>query len=197
MAEGTTATMAKRIALGSGKVYLVEKPNDLSDIDTIIETYCKDDYEFAAVKNGATLTYTPTTYEAKDDLGRFSKTILTSESTTLACGFVTVDKNVLAKLVETGRVDTTTKGRQAVKIGGSGNANGKSYLIIFRNIDKADGDIYIIITGKNTAELSLAFSPESETILNPTFTAKPELDTDGTQVIIVFDKKTEAESEVA
>ena len=196
MAEGTTgttSTMAKRIALGSGKVYLAEKPTSLSDIDTIIETYCKDDYEFAAVKNGATLTYTPTTYEAKDDLGRFSKTILTSESTTLACGFVTVDKDVLAKLVETGRVDTTTKGRQVVKIGGSGNANGKSYLIIFRNIDKADGDIYIIITGKNTAELSLAFSPESETILNPTFTAKPELDTDGTQVIIVFDKKTEAE----
>ncbi|WP_305177780.1 hypothetical protein [Faecalibaculum rodentium] len=197
MAEGTTATMAKRIALGSGKVYLVEKPSDMTNIDTIIETYCNDDYEFAAVKNGATLTYTPTTYEAKDDLGRFSKTILTSESTTLACGFVTVDKDVLAKLVETGRVDTTTKGRQVVKIGGSGNANGKSYLIIFRNIDKADGDIYIIITGKNTAELSLAFSPESETILNPTFTAKPELDTDGTQVIIVFDKKTEAESEAA
>ena len=61
--------MEERIALGSGKIYVKERPEtlstDLENIDTLITKYCVAANEFGAVKNGATLTYTPTNYTAK------------------------------------------------------------------------------------------------------------------------------------
>ncbi len=79
--------MEERIALGSGKIYLIEQPStletDLENLDTMITKYCVAANEFGAVKNGATLTYTPTNYTASDDLGRFTKTILQEEDVTL------------------------------------------------------------------------------------------------------------------
>lgn len=184
-----TNTMATRIALGSGKIYLVEEPSNLdtSDEDAIISTYAVAANEFAAVKNGATLTYTPTTYTAKCDLGRFEKTVTQDESVTLGCGLITINGHVFNVLVDTGRVKTTASGNQVIKIGGTGNAKGKSYLIIFEHLDAKDGNIYVIIVGNNTAELQMAFQPGAETILNPTFTAQG-MDEDGTKLIIVMQK---------
>lgn len=49
--------MEERIALGSGKIYLEERPEtletDLEDLDALITKYCVADKEFGAVKNGA------------------------------------------------------------------------------------------------------------------------------------------------
>lgn len=181
--------MATRIALGSGKIYVVEEPAeiDLSDVDTLITTYVKAANEFAAVKNGATITYTPTTYTAKCDLGRFEKTITQDEVVTLGCGLITVNGDVFNVLVDTGRVSSSTAGKQVIKIGGTANSKNKSYLIIFEHLDAKDGNIYAIIAGKNTAELQLQFQPGAETVLNPTFTAHG-MDDDGTKLLIVMDK---------
>ncbi len=181
--------VAKRIVLGSGKFYLAEMPETVpADADAIISTFVKPENEFAGVKNGATLTYTPSTYTAEDDLGRFKKTIYTQEVAALALGLMTINSGVISKLVSTGRVSSTASGRQVIKIGGMNNDNGKSYIAIFEHIDKKDGNIYVILCGKNTAELSFAFGKESETVLNPTFTAEPGLDDDGTLIYIVMEE---------
>lgn len=190
MADTPTTTMPKRIVLGSGKVFVIELPDTFStaDPEALITTYAIDANEFGAIKNGATLTYTPTTYTVQDDLGRFVKTIITSEAVTLGCGLITIGGNTFNVLVDTARVSTSsTTGAQIIKIGGTGNSKNKTYLIIFQHIDPKDGDIYVIITGKNTAELQFTLQPGSETILNPTFTAEAA-DDDGTKVIIVMEK---------
>lgn len=180
--------MEKRIALGSGKLYVAEPTEalDLSDLDAFIAKWCTAENEFAAVKNGGTITYSPTSYTATCDLGRFTKTVTQDETVTLAAGLCTVGGDVLQVLVDTGRVEEKTGG-QVVKIGGVENAKNASYLVIFEHIDAADGNIYAIVMGKNTAELSLSFAPGSETILNPTFTAEG-LDDAGTKLIVYFKK---------
>ena len=183
--------MEERIALGSGKIYLIERPEsldtDLENLDTMITKYCVAANEFGAVKNGATLTYTPTNYTASDDLGRFTKTIVQEEVVTLGCGLITVGANMLKVLVDTARVEDSTAGKKVIKIGGTVNAKNAAYLVIFEHLDAKDGNIYVIIAGKNTAELQFSFQPGAETILNPTFTAEG-LNEDGTKLIIVMDK---------
>lgn len=183
--------MEERIALGSGKIYLIERPEsldtDLENLDTMITKYCVAANEFGAVKNGATLTYTPTNYTASDDLGRFTKTIVQEEVVTLGCGLITIGANMLKVQVDTARTEETTANRKVIKIGGTANAKNASYLVIFEHLDAKDGNIYVIIVGQNTAELQFSFQPGAETILNPTFTAEG-LDEDGTKLIIVMDK---------
>ena len=46
---------------------------DFSDIQALIKQYAIPTNEFAAVKNGASVTYTPTAYSAEDDLGILQK----------------------------------------------------------------------------------------------------------------------------
>lgn len=191
MSETATGNMATRIALGSGKIYVTDVPEslDLTDVDALIASYAKAVNEFGAVKNGATLSYTPTVYTAEDDLGRFSKTVVQSDVATLAAGVMTINGNTFAVLVDTGKVSTTTGGNTVIKIGGAANAKNKSYLVIFEHLDAKDGNIYVILVGKNTAELSLAFAQGAETILNPTFTAEA-MDGTGVKVIILMQKPT-------
>lgn len=184
------ADETKRVVLGSGENYLKEVDGviDTSNIDSLITTYFKKENEWGDTKNGCTLTYTPTTYTVTDDLGRVVETFLTKEEVKLALGLVRVNVPILKPLIETAREGTTTvSGRQTLKIGGLENATGKSYFVGFKHLDKKRGNIYVMIIGKNEGELQFSFNPESETILNPTFTAGA-MDTEGTKVIIVIDK---------
>lgn len=182
------AEMAKRIALGSGKIYLTTKTAemDFADIEAVIEQYALPANEFAAVKNGASVTYTPTMYSASDDLSRFTKTITQDEVVTLGCGLITINSDVLNALVDTARVEKKEKA-EIIRIGGAGNAKGDSYLLIFEHLDAKDGNIYVVIVGKNSGELSFSFQKSNETILNPVFTAEG-MDDDGTKMAIVMQK---------
>lgn len=184
------ATEEKFVVLGSGENYLKEVDGviDTSNIDQLIAEYFQKENEWGDTKNGCTLTYTPTTYTVTDDLGRVVDTFLTKEEVKLALGLVRVSKSILEPLIETARTGTTTtSGRVALKVGGLENATGKSYFVGFKHLDKKRGNLYVMIIGKNEGELQLAFNPESETILNPVFTAGA-MDTEGTKVIIVLDK---------
>ena len=67
--------MVERIVLGSGKVYCTEFTSEIPE-DATIET---DANLLGLIQGGATLTYTPTFYEAKDDLGLVSKKFITEE----------------------------------------------------------------------------------------------------------------------
>lgn len=172
----TTTTQNEPIVLGSGTAYLAEVKtiSDLSDFDALIEAVCVDTNKLGSTKNGATLTYTSTNYTASSDLGDVKKTVLQAEAATLALGVITVGPKMLSYVIETASTRRTDKGIKVLSIGGVGNADGKEYVIVFHHEDKLDGDIYVAICGKNTAELSLAFSQENETIVNPTFTANPK-----------------------
>lgn len=180
----------KRIVLGSGENYLKEVTGtvDARDVDQLITDLFTADNRWGDTKNGATLTYTPTSYTVTDDLGRIMETTLTKEEVKLTFGVVAINSKILLPLMETARVETSTvDGRVIVKIGGIVNATGKSYLVGFKHLDAKRGNIYVIIVGKNDGELQFSFNPESETVLNPSFTAGA-LDADGTKIIIVMDQ---------
>ena len=174
-----------KIVLGSGKLYIDEFTGTLP-ADAEIEVEGK---LLGYIQGGATLNYTPTFYEAKDDLGMVSKKIITEEEAVLKSGVMTWNGTTLKKLTPTARVteDKATKTR-TVKIGGLGNNDGKKYVLHFVHEDKMDGDVRITIVGSNEAGLELTFAKDKETVINAEFKAQPH-DNDGT--LILF-KETDA-----
>lgn len=167
--------MAKRdkntITLGSGKIYLLAYSDKMPTMDTL----CVDDNLLGYIKGGAALEYTEETYEEKDDLGIVSKIITTSEEAILKCGLVTWNGATLAKLID--RCQTSdSAGKRTTKIGGAGNAQGGYYAICFHHEDKTDGDLWILIKGRNTAGATLTFAADEGTVVEPEFKAMPHDD---------------------
>ena len=172
---------SERITLGSGKLYCIKFTGEIPD-DATIET---EDNQLAHIKGGASLEYTAESYTAKDDLGVVQKTKVTKEEATLKAGLLTWCGTTLEKLCSTARVTTTAK-KRTVKIGGLKNQKSDKYLIRFLHEDDEDGDIRVTIVGKNEAGFSFTFATDSETTLEPTFTAHP-MDNEGT--LIIFDEE--------
>lgn len=175
--------MAKRdnktITLGSGKIYLQAYAESMPTVDTL----CKDDNLLGYIKGGAALEYTQETYEEKDDLGYVSKIITTSEEAILKCGLLTWNGETLQKLVDR-CASTVASGKRTTKIGGAGNAQGGYYAICFHHEDKVDGNLWILIKGRNTAGATLTFSAEEGTVVEPEFKALPH-DEAGTLVELI------------
>lgn len=170
--------MSERITLGSGNLYFTEFDGEIPE-NNIIET---EKNRLGYISGGATLEYKPTTYEAKDDLGVVVKTIITEEEAILKSGILTFNGKTLAVLCETGRVSEDTSNKiRTVKIGGTKNSSGKSYIIHFVHKDKVDGDIRITIVGKNQAGFSLTFAKDKETVIDAEFKALPQ-DSEGTLI---------------
>lgn len=172
--------MAKkeRIVLGSGDLFVDEFEGEIPDLTTI-ET---EDNRLGYIQGGAALEYKPSYYEAKDDMGRITKTILTEEEATLKSGVITWNGVTLTKICDTARIDDDTKpGKRIVKIGGVGNQKGKKYLILFVHKDAADGDLRVMIVGSNQAGFSFAFAKDKETVVDVEFKAQP-MDAEGTLI---------------
>lgn len=167
----------EKIVLGSGKIYIDEFVTAIPT-DLLLEV---DANLLGLIQGGATVEYKPEFYEAKDDLGLVSKTIITSEEVLLKSGIMTFNGDTLKKLSATARV-TEAAGKRTVKIGGLKNADGKKYVIRFVHEDAVDGDIRVTIVGSNQAGWSLAFAKDKETVIDAEFKAAPH-DTDGTLVI--------------
>lgn len=177
--------MAKRskdtITLGSGKIYLklLEGDEALPTVDAL----CVEDNLYGYIKGGASLEYTQETYEEKDDLGFVSKIITTNEEALLKCGILTWNGESLKKLVD--RCGSTeADGKRVTKIGGAGNAQGGYYAICFFHEDKIDGNLWVLIKGRNTAGLTITFAADSGTVIEPEFKAMPH-DTDGTLIELI------------
>lgn len=181
----------KRIALGSGDVYLAEfSGSTIPDVETLKTSANL----LGATKGGASLEYSVTSVTEKSDDGTVSKTVITDEDAKLKTGLCTVDSAELANIVSTARVtEDTEKNRTIVKIGGSDNDNGKSYAILFYHKDKKDGDIAVLIVGKNTAGLTLEFKKDAGMAVSPEFTAEPQ-DSEGTLIQIIFYHPTSSNS---
>ena len=175
--------MAKRdktsITLGSGKIYLAP----YTDSVPTVETLCVEGNLLGYIKGGASLEYTQETYEEKDDLGFVSKIITTSEEAILKCGLLTWNGTTLQSIIDRCQVSEAA-GKRTVKIGGAANGQGKNYAICFHHEDDADGDLWILIVGRNTAGATLTFSKDEGTVLEPEFKAMPH-DDNGTLVQLI------------
>ncbi len=167
--------MAKRdknvITLGSGKVYLKLYDGTMPTVDKL----CVDENLLGKIKGGAALEYTEETYEEKDDLGTVSKVITTSEEALLKCGLITWNGNTLKVLTDRCTV-TEAAGKRTTKIGGAGNSQGGNYVICFFHEDKTDGNVWVLIKGRNTAGFTLTFGTEAGTLIEPEFKAMPHDD---------------------
>lgn len=167
---------AEVITLGSGDLMIKEydgetmpKYTDFKDADLL-----------GRIQGGATLEYKATWYDAKDDTGIVTKTIITDEEATLKSGVLTWNGKTLEKLCSTARV-TENSGIRTVKIGGVNNNDGKSYAICFHHKDKADGDVWIVIRAVNQGGFSLAFVKDKETVIDAEFKCLSQ-DNEGTLI---------------
>ena len=167
----------EKIVLGSGKIYVMEYTDTIPTDETIeVEANL-----LGLIQGGASLEYTPTFYEAKDDFGLVSKKIITDEVAQLNSGIMTWSAETLKKLVSTGTL-TTTSTENKLEIGGIGNFTDTQYLVHFVHEDAIDGDIRVSLVGSNEGGLSLAFAKDKETVINAEFKARPN-DTKGTLII--------------
>lgn len=175
MAKGDKDT----IKLGSGKIYLTAYSETMPTVDSL----CVPENLLGYIKGGAALEYTEETYEEKDDLGHVSKIITTNEEALLKCGLITWNGNTLKNLIDRCQV-TEAAGRRITKIGGAGNSQGGYYAICFYHKDDVDGDLWVMIKGRNTAGATLAFANDSGTLIEPEFKALPH-DEDGTLIELI------------
>lgn len=166
----------EKITLGSGKLYALLYDGSVPEIEEITV----EENRLGYIQGGATLEYKPSFYDAKDDLGCITKTIITEEEATLKSGIMTFNGKTLEKLCGTARVSDDGS-KRTVLIGGTANQTQKSYVICFHHEDKVDGDVWIIIVGDNRAGFSLAFAKDKETVIDAEFKAKP-LDANGTLI---------------
>lgn len=175
------------ITLGSGKVYIAEYTEGTELSHT---TLCVDGNLLGHIKGGAELTYSEETYEEKDDLGLVSKVITTSEEAILKLGLLTWNGETLQKLVDRCQ-STTAQGLRTVKIGGAGNAQGKKWAVCFKHEDKTDGNLWVIVCGRNTAGFTLTFAADAGTVVEPEFKAMPQ-DDNGTLITVIEETSTAA-----
>lgn len=165
----------EKIKLGSGHIYVAEYNNTMPT-DVELET---ESNRLGFIQSGAVITYKPTFYEVKDDIGRIDEIYITEEEITLKTGILTWNGDTLEFLCSTARV-SEAGGVRTVKIGGLHNDNHKKYVIRFVHIS---GAVRTTIIGSNQAGFELAFAKDKETVINAEFKALKELDSDGTKLI--------------
>ena len=180
------------IVLGSGDLYCTDFQGTDAEIpaDDVIET---EENRLGHIKGGAEIEYAPEFYEAKDDMGKVSKVIITEEEATLKSGIMTWCGTTLEKLCQTARV-TESAGKRTVKIGGIGNATGKKYLLRFVHKDTQDGNVRVTVVGNNQAGFTIAFAKDNETVIDAEFKAQP-MDKEGTLILYEEDMEAAADSE--
>lgn len=178
--------MAKRdkdtITLGSGIPYMVENTDAIPEDPA---TVCTEQNRLGYVQGGASIEYTEETHVEKDDLGYVYKEITTDEEALLKLGLLTWNGESLTKLIDRSKTEEKS-GYRVTKIGGAGNAKGKYYVVVFHQPDKVDGDLYVMIVGRNSAGASIAFAKDAGSKVEPEFRAIPH-DTDGT-LIRIYEK---------
>lgn len=176
----------EKITLGSGIPYIVEFTGTMPTVDEI----CVKENMLGYIKGGAELSYTEETYEEKDDLGYVSKVITTSEEALLKMGLLTWNGNTMKHLADRCTVtEDTTKGTRTIHIGGAGNAQGKEWALCFFQEDKKDGNLWVLIRGRNTAGFTLTFAADAGTVVEPEFKALPQ-DDKGTLITVIEEIST-------
>ena len=186
MSTTKTIDNSDEIILGSGDLFIVAFTGEIPE-DSVIEN---DDNRAGNIKGGATLEYSIESQTVQDDKGRVKKTIVTKETVIFKTGLMTWAKQYIQALIQTARIDETTKsGHCLYKLGGLANLNKTRYLWRFVHTRDDGRKLRITVTGKNTGTISLAFQPENETVVDAEITADT-LDSAGTLVILDNEKLT-------
>ncbi len=168
------------IILGSGDLYLMKFTGEVPE-DAAIET---DSNRAGNIKGGATLEYSMESQTVQDDKGRVKKTIITKETVLFKTGLITWAKHYIQALVQTARIDETTKAKHRLyKLGGLANISKERWLWRFVHTRDDGRKLRVTVTGKNTGTISLAFQPEDATTCDAEITADT-LDKSGTLVIL-------------
>lgn len=175
----------EKITLGSGHLFVMQFTGVVPPFETIEQ----ETNRLGWISGGAEIGYKGDWYEAKDDLGRISKTLLTSEEVTMKSGILTWCGKTLKYLCSTARV-TEGNGHRSVKIGGVSNQDGRKYVIHFLHEDAESGDVRVTIVGKNQAGFTMAFAADKETVIDAEFKAEP-CDKNGT--LLMYDEQMEAD----
>lgn len=167
------------IILGSGDLYIATYDAETGiPADEAIETTTNS---MGRIKGGATLEYKPTVYEVSDDTHFIVKRFIQSEEVTFKSGVLTWDMANLQKLA--GACDlVTASGVTTIKIGGRG-ANGLTPYVIRFVHTNGTKKLRVTLVGTSNNGFSLAFNPDSETVLDAEFKAVSS-DNDGTLVIV-------------
>jgi hypothetical protein len=176
MPEVVSKRKKDTITIGSCKAYLTDYSGTLPSTETI----CVDANLLGYIKGGAALTYTENTVTEKDDLGYVRKTVTTEEEAKVKLGLITWNGTTLQKLIDRCNV-TEANNIRTIKIGGAGNAQSKNYVLCLHHHDAVDGDVWIMICGRNTAGATISFAMDSGSLIEPEFTAIPH-DSDGTLI---------------
>lgn len=184
----------EKVTLGSGKLYMAEYTGELpKEFADILKQIMTDENHAGWIKGGASVEYKPTMTQEKDDLGHIVKEILTDEEATFKSGLFTWNGETLAKFTATAELTTETKGDityRRLKIGGTGNDDGKQYVILFVHEDPVEGNCYLLVVGRNSAGFTITFAADSATVIDAEFSCKPH-DERGT--LIEFVEEIEAE----
>ena len=184
--------MSKRdktnITLGSGIPYIADFSGTMPSHTEI----CKEENRLGYCKGGATLTYTEETYEEKDDLGYVSKVVTTSEAALLKLGLLTWNGETLKYLADRCTVtDDAETNTRTIHIGGAGNSQGKEWVLCFFHEDKKDGNLWVMIRGRNNTGFTLTLAADAGTVLEPEFKAIPH-DDKGTLITIIEETQAAA-----
>lgn len=184
--------MSKRakenITLGSVIPYIMEYGGTMPEVSAI----CVDENRLGYCKGGAELTYTEETYEEKDDLGYVSKIITTSEEVLVKLGLLTWNGETLKYLADRCIVtEDQTKGTRTIHIGGAGNAQGKDWVLCLFHEDKKDGNLWVLIRGRNSTGLTITLAADAGTVIEPEFKALPQ-DDKGTLITLIEEIKDAA-----
>ena len=171
----------KNITLGSVIPYIVEF-DSATGMPSHTEI-CKPENLLGYSKGGAELTYTEETYEEKDDLGYASKVVTTTEEVLVKLGLLTWNGETLKYLADRCSV-TEDGGIRTIKIGGAGNTQGKEWALCLFHEDRKDGNLWVLIRGRNNTGLTLTLATDAGTVLEPEFKAMPQ-DDDGTLLTII------------
>lgn len=167
----------EKVTLGSGKVYMTEYTGELPEqFADILEQVKTEENHAGWIKGGASIEYKPTMTQEKDDLGHICKEILTEEEATFKTGLFTWNGETLKKLSATAEITTEQKdgvSYRRLKVGGTGNDDGKQYVILFVHEDKVEGNCYLLIVGRNSAGFTITFAADSATVIDAEFTCKP------------------------
>ena len=172
--------MAKRdkevITIGSAKLYMMLFEDTMPTREELFTEGNRKGY----IKSGAAVEYVEEPHEEKDDLGYISKLVTLAEEALVKCGLIAWNGDTLPYLIDRCKV-VTEGGFRRVKIGGAGNAQGKYYAIGLWHEDKQDGDVFVIVKGRNTKGLTLTYATDNGTLIEPEFKAMPQ-DGDGTLI---------------
>lgn len=172
----------EKVVLGAVDIYLCEyDPEKEFDLDAMTAT--EENY-FGNTQGGATLEYTPETYQVDDDKGRVRRNFMTKASATLKTGLLTFDLSSLSRVLSVGTLTTPTGKTRLELPGGKATLKRKAVVAVYK--DDETGDVTKIgMVATNTGALSLAYAKDKETVPEITFTAEP---TGGSSVLVIIEE---------